>query len=319
MKFNIGKKGYLEIPFAWLFALIVGAVILFLAIYFSVSLIKQGQTEQDAQTGKNIGVLLNPLEIGFQDGISTIFDFPVDTRIYASCSDSGEFGKQYIQVSQKNFKKWTETNIKVPFQNKYIFAETPAEGKKFVVFSKPFEMPFKIADLIFLIPYEKKYCFKNAPEKIQEEIETLNRGNFFVENCSADMVQVCFTSGSKCNIIVNYNEGEFYEEGNGYVDKNNSRLQFEGDALMYAAIFADKENYECNLQRLMKRMEKLALIYNDKSDIISEKCDTNLKSELIILMSLAKSFEGSSNLAQIKSVSEVVKEKNDDNQKCKLW
>ena len=313
------RRGYLEISFAWLFALIVGAFILFLAIYFSVSLIKQGQTEQDAQTGKNLGVLLNPLEIGFQSGISTIFDFPVDTRIYASCSTSGDFGKQYIRISQISFKKWTETNIKVPFQNKYIFAEIPSEGKKFAVFSKPFEMPFKITDLIYLIPIEKKYCFQDAPENIKDEIENLNKGNFFIKNCTGDMIKVCFSSDSKCNMKVNYQEGGFNEEGSGYVEKGNSRMPFEGDALMYAAIFSNKETYECNLKRLMMRLEKLILIYNSKADVITGKCDTNLRPDLTLLMSMAKGFESSSDLSAIKISSDSIKDKNDDNQKCKLW
>ncbi|MFA4952954.1 MAG: hypothetical protein WC584_01920 [Candidatus Pacearchaeota archaeon] len=312
------KKGYLEFSFAWLFALIAGAFILFLAVYFSINLIKQGQTEQDAQTGKNIGVLLNPLEIGFQSGISTTFDFPVDTRIYASCSSNGNFGKQYIRVSQKSFGKWTETNIKVPFENKYIFAKIPAEGKKFVVFSKPFEMPFKIADLIYLIPLEEKYCFKNSPESIANEVEALNKGNFFVENCTENMIQICFSSESDCDVIVNYEERNF-DEGSGYVEKNNSRLYFDGDALMYSAIFSDKEIYECNLKRIMKRLENLALIYNDKADIVSGKCDTNLKPDLTALIIMVKNFGSSSDLTIIKMSSDSVKEKNDDNQKCKLW
>ncbi len=314
------KKGYLEMSFAWLFALIAGAVILFLAIYFSINIIKQGQTEQDAQTGKNIGVLLNPLEIGFQSGISTILDFPVDTRIYARCNyKDGNFGKQYIKVSQKSFKKWTETNIDVPFQNKYIFAEIPIEGKKFMVFSKPFEMPFKIADLIYLIPVEKKYCFKDAPNNIQDEVETLSKGNLFYENCTESMTTICFSSDSNCDIRINYAKNNFDEEGNGYVEKNNSRIQFEGDALMYAAIFSDKESYECNLKRLMKRLEKISLIYRDKADIIAGKCDTNLKSDLTALISVAKNLESSSDLTIIKISSDGVKDKNDENQKCKIW
>ena len=312
------KEGYLEFSFTWLFALIVGAFILFLAVYFSINLIHQGQTEQDARTGKNMGVLLNPLEIGFQTGISTIFDFPVDTRIYASCNSNGNFGKQYIRVSQKSFGEWTETNVKVPFQNKYVFAKIPVEGKKFVIFSKPFEMPFKVADLIFLIPLEEKYCFKDAPEDIENEIKTLNKGNFFIENCTADMTSVCFSSGSNCDVRVNYEERNF-DEGRGYIEKDNSIVQFDGNALMYAAIFSDKETYECNLKRLMKRFENLALIYNDKADIISGKCDTNLKQDLNVLISIARNLGSSSDLTVIKMSSDNIKEKNDANQKCKLW
>jgi len=34
---------------------------------------------------------------------------------------------------------------------------------------------------------------------------------------------------------------------------------------MYAAIFAEKEVYECQLKRIMKRVSSLATLYNKKS------------------------------------------------------
>ena len=179
-------------------------------------------------------------------------------------------------------------------------------------------MPFKIADLIYLIPLEEKYCFKNSPESIANEVKALNKGNFFVENCTENMIQICFSSESDCDVIVNYEERNF-DEGSGYVEKNNSRLYFDGDALMYSAIFSNKEIYECNLKRIMKRLENLALIYNDKADIVSGKCDTNLKPDLTALIIIAKNFGSSSDLTIIKMGSDSAKEKNDDNQKCKLW
>jgi len=313
------KGGYLEISFGWLFALIVGAFILFLAVYFATSIINQGQQEQDAQTGKNIGILLNPLEIGFQDAISpSILDFPSETRIYASCTESGDFGTQYIKISQKSFGKWTDTNIKVPFQNKYIFSEIPVEEKEFMVFSKPFEMPFKIADLIYILPLDKKYCFKDSPEDIEYEISYLSKGNLFYENCTESMIDICFSSDN-CDVNVEYNKGAYGEEGNGYVQKEDSKLYFEGDALMYAAIFSDVDSYECNLIRLNKRIEKLANLYNSKADFISGKCDTNLKSDLSLLASSARTFRDSSDLTILKLISDEVKNKNEDNIKCRLW
>ena len=39
--------------------------------------------------------------------------------------------------------------------------------------------------------------------------------------------------------------------------KDNGRMYYEGDALMYAAIFSEKEDYECQLDRLMNRAEQL--------------------------------------------------------------
>ena len=82
----IKNKGYLQISFAWLFAIIVGAVILFLAIYASTRLMSTEQTTLDAKTGKEIGILLNPLETGFESIKATSLGFPVNTRIYNRCN-----------------------------------------------------------------------------------------------------------------------------------------------------------------------------------------------------------------------------------------
>ena len=57
------KKGYLQISFGWLFAIIVGIVIISLAIYFVTKMISTEGTIQSAKTSKEVGILLNPLDI----------------------------------------------------------------------------------------------------------------------------------------------------------------------------------------------------------------------------------------------------------------
>ena len=305
------KKG-LQISFAWLFAIIVGAFILFLAIFGTTKLIKTEQTIQDAKTGKDIGILLNPLETSFETGKTTSLTLPVETRIYNKCNNNGMFGRQIIQISQKSFNKWTETNINVGFSNKYLFSESYTEGKKFYIFSKPFEFPFKVADLIYITSSLKEYCFLDAPEEIEDEISALKQKNLLIENCanSEKVIRVCFGSGSDCDINVNYNMK--------YVEKNKGKMYFEGDALMYAAIFSDKKIYECELKRLMKRIGHLALLYKDKSGFISRiGCESNLN--LLELNDLTNNFESSANLESINYVIEDIKEKNEDNVLCKLW
>ncbi|MFQ5531970.1 MAG: hypothetical protein ACE5ES_05110, partial [Candidatus Nanoarchaeia archaeon] len=243
------KRGYLQISFAWLFAIIAGAVILFLAIYGVTKLISTEEDILNAKTGKEIGVLLNPLETGFETGKVTSLTMPVESRIYARCKIGGNFGKQTISVSQQSFNKWTETNLEIDFENKYIFAEIPVEGKKFYLFSKPFKMPFKIADLIYMAPSSEKYCFLGLEdsgamelEDIKDELVSLNQGNILIENCSEqeEIIKVCFSSGKDCYINVNYGRGIFQKKG--------ETMYFETDALMYGAIFIDSsENYECNV------------------------------------------------------------------------
>src|SRR3989344_7386881 len=102
------KKGQLQISFAWIFAIVIGAVILFLAIYISTKVVKTGETAVGAKTGKEISVLLNPLETGTEESVVVSLNMPVETRIYNQCSNSSNFGKQIIKISQKSFNKWTE-------------------------------------------------------------------------------------------------------------------------------------------------------------------------------------------------------------------
>jgi len=307
----IYKRGYLEISFGWLFALIVGAFILFLAIFASTKIIKTGEIEIDAKTAKQIGVLTNPLETGFESAKSVSMTLPVEARIYARCREDSKFGKQLVQVSQKSFGKWTETDVDVSFANKYIFGENYAEGKKFFIFSKPFEFPFKVADLIYITSSNKKYCFFEAPEEIADEISGISQENLAVENCSENSVKICFQR-SDCEINVYKTQG--------YVEKNSNKLYFEGDALMYAAIFSEKTNYECEVKRLMQRVNSLAKIYKDKGDFISRAgCSSSLNNELEMLISATENFSGAENLALIIADVQDLGEKNEENSQCKLW
>ncbi len=305
------KRGYLQISFAWIFAIIVGIVILFLAIYLSTRLISTEQTSQDAKTGKEIEIILNPLETGFESAKSTSMTLPVETRIYNKCRTTGNFGMQIIQISQKSLSKWTDTDLDVGFQNKYIFSEDFAEGKKFYIFSKPLDMPYKIADVIVLVSASKRYCFSNAPQDVLEETEFLNQGNLEFGDCSDDATKICFGAGSKCDISVNV--------GAEFVEKSGGRVYFSGKALMLAAIFSEKEVYECQLKRLMMRMKILSGIYSDKANLVSAKgCNSNLNAELSLLSGLADTFKSSGDLETISNFAEDMENKN-SRAVCKLW
>ena len=308
MKIRTDKNGF-EISFAWIFAIIVGAFILFLAIYAMTKLISTEQTISDVKIAEEIGTLLNPLETGFESGKTSSLILPAQTRIYNKCNNAGGFGKQAIRISQQSFGKWTDTNIDAEFENKYIFSGEYEEGKKFYLFSKPFEFPFKVSDVIYLISSEKEYCFIDAPENIKNEISNLNQKNL-VLNCTEKSIKVCFEEKSGCDILVN--------ENGKYVDKNGEKVYFEGDALMYAGIFSDKEVYECQVKRLMQRVENLAILYKDKENLISGICDTGLNEDLSNLERTAGELQKSDELYVINNLVENIKEKNDGGN-CRLW
>jgi hypothetical protein len=306
------KRGFLQISFQWLFAIVVGIFILFLTIYGITRLMTSEQTVQSAELGKQIGVLLNPLETGFESGKSAYMDFPVDTRIYNTCDDFGTFGKQEVRVSQKTFNKWTQVSQDIEFENKYILSKYPVQARRAYLFSKPLELPFKVANVIYMISADDVYCFVDTPKDIEEEIENLNLDNLLTENCSEQgRINVCFNSDT-CDINVNYEAGE--------VEKQDGTLYFQEDALMYAAIFADKEVYECQLKRLMKKLSSLAELYLSKASFISGAgCNTNLNPELELLNNLALSLDNSADIFSVKEAARQVNRINENNAKCKLW
>src|SRR3989339_493074 len=228
LNFKNSGRGYLEISFSWFFAVLVGIMILSLAIFAVTKIIKVGQTAQDVKVGKEIGILLNPLETSFEVGKTTsLYD---------------------------------------------------------------------------------EYCFVNPPEEISDELLALNQGNLLVNNCSDKSIRVCF-GGGNCDVFVNYNLN--------YVTKGSQKFYFEGDALMYAAVFSDKDVYECQLKRLMQRGEQLSLLYKNKATfVVWTGCKSNL--DLLGLSNLQKSFVSSLGLASISRLADEIKEKNDVAE-CKLW
>ncbi|MEN7981902.1 MAG: hypothetical protein ABFQ65_00460 [Nanoarchaeota archaeon] len=309
---KMNKKGFLQISFAWLFAIIVGAMILSLTIYAVTKTISTQETIIGAKTANEIGVLLNPLETGFEVGKTTTIIFPAETRIYNRCNNLSVFGKQGIQISQKSFDKWTQTDVEVSFENKYIFSEAYAEGKTFYIFSKPLEFPFKVTDLIYLTSSNKNYCFLNAPENIKEELETLSQGNIFTKDCEdlSNKINVCFNY-EDCDVQVNY--------GAQTVEKEGEILHFRTDALMYATIFSDKKIYNCQLQRIMKRIKQLSKIYQDKESFISQRgCNSNLGNDLVQLSNSANGLIDSANIGSVWNIAQKIND-NELNSQCRLW
>jgi len=310
------KRGGIEFSFSWLFAIIVGAFILFLAIYALTKMTGSEEKLSDVEVSKSLGISLNLIETNFGTAFSTILNFPKETRIYNRCDNSGSFGGQTIGISQKDFGKWSKTSQETTIQNRYIFSEKAIEGKNFYLFSKPFEFPFKVADLIYLTPSSEIYCFIDAPEEIKEEIQELKNHNpnlnLALEDCSEseETRKVCFEKSS-CEIYVNYNED--------YVKKDGEKMNFKTDALMYAAVFSTKDVYECQLKRLMQRTEQLSNIYINKEDIISKQgCSTELNQKLIELKNSAKSLQDSSNLKNLYPISKEIENINHYSA-CSLW
>jgi len=275
---KVSKKAQIE--FNWLFALIVGAVILFLAIFFASRLIGTQRYLSETELVKNFDVLLNPFAsvggIGKVSLAKTI-DMPQTVQINYTC-DSEKITMR-LRSESSTGKKWGEWSPPNYIYNKYIFSNSFMQAKRFDVFSQPLYLPFRIDDLIYIL--DKDYCFVNAPLNIKSELEGLDLTKIqFASSgisCKPASLKVCFDSS--CDITVT---GCSSSDCSGNVKKASVTVSYATSSLMYAAIFSEPKMYSCELSRLIARLKLLIDIYEQKAAMLSSQgCDTStLQSKL---------------------------------------
>lgn len=309
-----------QFNFVWLFAIVAGGAILFLAIFGAIKAGDTARFQSDTEVAKSISIITDPLQAGFAEGLFGKIMFRQETRINNICFD-GQFGKNDISVATRSDmgEEWNLPGGATSIHNKYIFSSEKNTGTDYFVFSKPFDFPYKVSDLIILTP--KNYCFIGAPGEVTDEIVALNIPNIEVGNCTvADAVNVCFGGGSSCDVIVygscsgNYCDSNYDE---GTVVKGSSDLKYVG-SLMYAAIFSEKLIYDCNVKRLMYRAGKIGEEYAEKADLMNARnCNTNLKPDLV-LWSQAAMNATSDDLASMSILARNIDKKN-NRELCGLW
>lgn len=285
------KKGVIE--FSWIFALIVGAVILFLAFYFIGTKLMESRLVEQKGTEHTLDILLNPFSYfgGLGATSASPIELPKEEKINFSCSTEGNFGYDTILAGNGEPKT---------VDDKYIFSESYIQGKKFQVISKPFEMPWRVADVIYLIDGNKVYCFVNMPDTKKEfGEEGMNISNFQFDSCDPDAIKICKGSGVNCDITVYDN----------YVSKGQ-RMYFVDDATMYAAIFSEPRIYECNLKRLAKRLSYQVDVYKGKMLLLNSRPGCSVSVNLDALKTKAQSIASSVDLANLKQEADSVSSQN---------
>jgi len=309
-KRKMNKKAF-EFSFAWLFAMIVGAAILFIAVYAAITLVQTSRYQSDTITAAQLGILLNPIETSLESGKYAVIEFPDEARVFNNCIDVGNFGQQGISTAVKSGigKEFQRPGVESVFFSKYIFSSDVEEGKRLHIFVKPFEMPYKIADLIFASA--KEYCFVSPPRDIEDEIDDLNIENikvvFGIEECLSENRKVCF-SNVGCDVDVNPQAQTVTVNDQG----SSETVYYEG-SLVYGAIFASPKIYECQVKRLMKRSSELAHLYNAKTEFLeAQGCASNLAIDLVFFSSVSQinNDENSFKLQEISSFSEDLGRRN---------
>lgn len=274
----IKNKKAIAMSFNWIFAIIAGGFILFIAIYGAGKFIKTSEQATYTETAASLSSLFDPLETGLASGKAHLINFKKDSKIFFDCNEklNPPFGKEYISFSEKTLgDEYGESGGKVSIVNKYLFADNVVDGKSVYVFSKPFFMPFKVADITMIISGSEEYCFHDAPEKVREDLENLNLNSIIFVNSTSkcEGVDVCFKGGN-CDIVVEEN----------HVKKRRDRLYYTED-MIYAAIFSSPSIYECNFKRLKNKFNEVAKIYIQKVNIMERQgCMPTIKDKLQTLV-----------------------------------
>ncbi len=314
------RKGF-EFSFAWIFAMLVGAAILFLAIYAAMQFVDTGRHVLDTTTAQELSILLEPMETGVAEGSVDIATLRDVTRINNDCYE-GRFGRHEISISTKQGVggDWQRPGESISVRNKYVFSNSTIETgdeRKVFLFSKPLDLPWKVSPLIFATT--ENYCFRDPPRMVENDIQGLNIQNLKIYeggNCSIDDIHVCFEGGSDCDMTVHMKD----EENNvGIVNKNGERVTYVGN-LIYGAIFADNETYECNVNRLMFRLIQQANLYASESNFLKGrgKCDPISANRIRTLTTIVSGVESSEGLPNIISQVNSLNEQNRAAE-CRLW
>jgi hypothetical protein len=318
------KKG-VEMNFSLIFALIVGAVILFLAIYFAITITDSGGEVTSSLAAQELTLRLEPFELGIASGSSEKFEFKDNILLENYCYTDKTFGSQEIILSEKYLsKKDTQRGIPITITNKYVFSNQEEQGETLQVFVKPAEMPFKVSDIIIISGNE--YCFEKPPERIKNEINRLNIDNVKIldkDGCEGNEISVCFgDSCSEREIIVkdlcyltNNACNKDYEYG--VVTKNNQELYYYG-SLVYGAIFADNQIYNCNVKRLIYRARELAEIYSKQANRArAKKCHTISVVHFTSFLQELQGIEDFSSPILINQIKDL--DNANSAAECKLW
>jgi hypothetical protein len=306
------KKG-VSFSFGWMFAIIIGAVIIFLAVYGASRFVGTETKIRDSEIGKEIGIILNPIAVGVEEGNRGKIVFTDETTIINWCDPTlGKFGVQDISVkSGSGLGASKEEGAVSSFSNRYIFSSGTVEGEEYRVFSKSFDFPYKVASVIYLWGTEEKYCFISPPKEIEEEIIGLGLQGVSIVDRDID----CPAGAEEIKIQVVGSKGL-----QGRVIKGFDEVYFSGSALAFGAVFADKEIYECQVKRLMQRTSELALVYQAKSSYLAPRtgCGPGLGLDLGQYATKTLDLERSFDLAGLSIMSGDIERRNDDLY-CKLF
>lgn len=265
----MSKKGLMLLH--WILVILVGAVIIIFAVVFASKTGVVEQKKQNVVVAEYMDLFFNPFaSIGaIAEGFGKQVEFDYEVELEFRCVS----GEERLFVGSGN--KIAEEKIE-----NFVYAPTQLKLKSMFVFSKPFNLPYRITDLIFTFDASQQFClvYDSKSSEIVADIisdvsgELLEAEQNFIScsdlNCCKQLENariVSFTSRQgDVNIAGKGGFGEEFEYGEIRF-RNGKKSVFIGLPLVEAAVFSDYEIYDCNFRRLMSKVAAMSDIYHGKS------------------------------------------------------
>lgn len=309
--------------FHWILIMIVGAVILLFGVIFAG---KSGGVEQQKQNvlvAEYLEMFFNPFtSVGaIADSFGKRVSLPYEIDAELRC----EGGKEYLFVGSGD--KISSEKIE-----NFVYSNSRIKARELFVFTKSFEMPFRIADLIFTFDSSKKFCIlydeqdigqADFVDQVRDDIEGSLvdvQGNF----AYCQDIGCCNEAGSTKIISFTAQRGDVNlvprgASGDGFsfgeVEfRGGKKSVFVSNALAEAAMFSDYPLYSCNLRRLMSKTGSVSDIYSEKATYLGaiaqqQACNYNaLKGDLGQLKALAGSVGSAQSSSSVQALHEAAKD-----------
>jgi len=311
------KRGAVEIQFNWVFVLIAGALIL----VFFVSIVNVQRRAADRNLAFDI---LSKMDLIMSGALTVskagqIFDMP-RAQIDFECNRITLYG-----VSRQ-------------FQDKVVFSPNVLKGRRLIVQSLDFNVPFKVSNFLYLTTSDVRYIFvgdddftrnlfENFPQNATKEIVSSNeisnlqdKNNYKIRfvfvsptNDIENIVLPQFIKNMKDDAVsavkIDKERVKFYKKkNNGFVstpEDEFSYLHTDTNAMIYGAIFSENsEIFKCAVDKAFKRLKYVALVYAEKEEKLKDEVSQIGRSDCLPYRA-ADEMNGLANYAQDKAITGI--------------
>lgn len=289
------KKAQLELTFNWIYILIAGAIILL----FFIGIAFKGKAVAEERLEEEVVRVMESIFIGA--GVSEKTKNLVETSGLADYTLEFKCENDYAGFGIKGgaFRE---------LKTEPIFAPAEIRATKLVLWSLPYNFPYKTMDLLFITSSNTKYFFLGDGQGLREELEKAKENLNFDFGFMAEEELGGAEAGNNFQVRMIYLDGGLQEGSPVPVNFQNldssrlTALNFRGenlveyfrkneqnkwerlsppvniislggekDAAKYAALFAaDGESYRCNMLKVFRRLLYVTEVYERKLNLIAQ-------------------------------------------------